>query len=520
VRSSRGLSELLGVDVRTVNYYAQAAEWLGLLDRGAELCLSSSGLEFAYAGDDRAQVYARAVRAQPFIQQLLAEHDGQLPATTDLAVAIAEDAPHLAASTALRRAGAIRSLVAPALKLPAPPRSALVAQLSLPLGLAASHAEVATLHRDDTGEYDPDTYRFLLCALLDHGELSLANVRALLDGAGGGQTPISGYLKLAERRGDATRTEERLIVTPDAIAHRDLAQTTTALLLSDPEYRADLERRIAPPSPTERRPPSPFAAWDVRLFGHACAPDALAKELDRVLLDRSLASFPRRGASQHTLPPVDAPFLDVWMERGLVFAAPPWLGQLRGGVATVNQALRVSRQGGGDVRPPDLADRPRSVHGGLLHPSEPPPRSVPDTRSLRIRLLAHAPWPALIAAALLVHRHQPDRCSITHEGGAWVIARRRVPLGTVWDVLEGFAEARGWRSCRRRSGGLGLETLLDALEAVGVLTRVGVRVVLAEPFFAQLRRDAEEMELHAMLQPLSNTLADYLDGLPTEPLPR
>ena len=30
-------------------------------------------------------------------------------------------------------------------------------------------------------EYDPDLYRYLLVALLDHGELTLGQVRALLD---------------------------------------------------------------------------------------------------------------------------------------------------------------------------------------------------------------------------------------------------------------------------------------------------------------------------------------------------
>jgi len=119
VRSSRGLEEALGVDPRTLRYYLQAARWLGLLAPTPDPVLSSDGLAYVYAGPTRHEVYARAVRAQPFLAELLDRCEGHTPDPGTIAHAIQHADPSLASSTVQRRASAIRSLLEPALD-PAP----------------------------------------------------------------------------------------------------------------------------------------------------------------------------------------------------------------------------------------------------------------------------------------------------------------------------------------------------------------------------------------------------------------
>ncbi len=82
------------------------------------------------------------------------------------------------------------------------------------------------------------------------------------------------------------------------------------------------------------------------------------------------------------------------------------------------------------------------------------------------------------------------------------------------EVLDGFCESREWVVSRRHAGGLNGARLMDVLEALGVGTQVGDNSVMAESFFAQLRTEAEEMELLERLLPLSEALGQYLEETP------
>ena len=98
VRSSRGIQESLGVDVRTVQYYSQAADWLGLMDSAPSYQLTSIGLEYVYAGRARPQVYARAVWSTTFVTDLMKDREGT-PTADDIASFILSFDGGMSAST-------------------------------------------------------------------------------------------------------------------------------------------------------------------------------------------------------------------------------------------------------------------------------------------------------------------------------------------------------------------------------------------------------------------------------------
>jgi hypothetical protein len=516
VRSTRSLQEALGVDVRTVQYYTQAAEWLGMLETDEDTALTPLGLEYVYTFRDRPAVYARAVWSTPLVTRIMASRTGETLPDADIAKAISEVDPELAPATVKRRASAIRSLIAPALE--SGPLSQEPLQLDLPLESEDAHEQPPELNLDAGREYNPDVYRFLLDSLLDHGELTLANVRSLLDRAGAREAPIGGYVDLALARGDALRVEDQLVVTHSAVVHRDLAATTPSIILSDPGYRAWLTDLLVadgdrPAQIRRDQIAARFQSWDRRLFGRPAAPDSLTADLARVLMDRPLESYPVRGDAGPPLTVERAPFLDVLERTGIGIALPPPLAGAGGGVAFVNQVWRDARQGARGVGPPDLAHRPVVVHGGLLHPGEPRLRAVPDTRSLRLRLVTNAPYPALVTALLLLHRMDAGRVDVVEQAGRWLVRLGGEPRGDLLSVLDGFAVAQGWTPCRRQQGGVDAPTLLRLLERLGIAAHVSGGVVLAEPFFTRLRREAEEMEVRDRLQPLTERLSDHLHQL-------
>ncbi len=88
VRSSRGLQEALGVNLRTVQYYLRAGEWLGFIEPGGETRLSPLGLEYVYDVGHRRHVYSRAVWANGFVQELMAGRGADLPETIEIARAV------------------------------------------------------------------------------------------------------------------------------------------------------------------------------------------------------------------------------------------------------------------------------------------------------------------------------------------------------------------------------------------------------------------------------------------------
>lgn len=510
VRSSRGLQEALGVRQRTAQYYVRAGEWLDLLSVSGPLMLTPRGLEYVYTRDRRPALYAAAVWDNPLARQLLRDSDGALPEVEVVAETIAAVEPELAPTTVRRRASAVRSLIEPAVGVELPRRVGAQLEFALPVSARlppAPHVDVAAGR-----EYNADVYRYLLTALVDHGELSLGEVRALLDRAATG-LPLGGYVELALARGDAERVDEHLVVTPACLARPHLRDSAAAVILSDSGYRGYLEavRGAAAGDPVARvrrdsaRPH--YRRWDARLFGRPADSATLDADLSRVLLDRSLDAFPVCTTAP-SAPPVDRPFLEVWRRDDLLVAAPAYLAHLMLGLGVVNRDLAAARHASGVAEVPSLASRVIATHAGLLYPGEPLPRAVPDLRSLRMRLVRRAPYPALLVALLLLHRARPDVVEVVSRRGAWSVRRGSGYLGPVLEVLDALARSRGWHVSRAR--GLTAEDLVRALEVVGLVQLAGNALVLAEPFFAALRLEVEEAEVAGDLQELEGAVEGWL----------
>jgi hypothetical protein len=515
VRSSRGIQESLGVDVRTVQYYSQAADWLGLMDSAQSYRLTAIGLEYVYAGRDRAKVYSRAVWGTPFVADLMKEQTG-VPSSDDIAHFIRQVDSELSLSTAKRRASSVRSLIGPALEFE-PPLDDELHQLALPLPVAVEEP-LPDLDLKDRHEFNPDVYRLVWSTLLDCGELQLQQLRALLDTRGADDLAIGGALELAVERGDAIRREDRLIATPASIARRDLLETTASIMLSDPGYRRYLQEAIAPLSEGGTGIRRELAAnryryWDRRLFGHPLRPERLTEDLELVLLDRPLASFPLAGSESWEISPVEAPFLDSWDEEGMAICLPSYLQQLHGGVSRINAFLQAARHGGGQVELPSISTRPTVYHGGLLHPGEPLPRSVPDMRSLRLRAVMHSPYIAMVTGLLMLHRYRPELCALVKQGSRWEIHYGQQVVGELLEVLDAFCLDVGMVVCRHRKGSLDGVQLIDLVCGLGVCSCLGQLSILSERFFVLLREEAEEIEVHMLLQPLMGALDEWLASI-------
>jgi hypothetical protein len=505
VRSTRALAELLAVDARTVQYYTQAGQWLGMLD--GEGSLTRIGLEYVYGGTHRPDIYARAVWAVDFAAALLADAGrDRVPSSDAVASAIRMSEPELAPSTVERRASAVRSLIAPAVGRGGATLARGSAQLTLPL--VASSTSSAVRCPATAKEYDADVYRFVYASLLAYGELSVGNLRALLDQAGAPAAPLGGYIDLVLRRGDAHRVGERLVVSAGGIARSTMAGSTSSLLLSDPGYRRDLETRLAGGPGAVGPIGGRYRSWDKRLFG-GVPKDGLQAAVDGVLLERSLSAFPIAGGPSEAPQPIHASFLDVWERPGLTLALPPTIGDLQGGLSSLNRGLSRARRTG-DVRTPSIVDRPSCVHGTLFHPGEPMTGSIPDLRSLRARVLSNLPHAALTAALLLLHRSRHGRVALVQARRGWSVKISGRILGRLFDLLSGFAIHRGWAW----SSGPGTpsdEVFLDALECVGVVVQLGGVAVLDEALFSRLRVAVDEAAMHAQLAPLSDALGSWLD---------
>ncbi len=510
LRTGRGLQEALGVDGRTVRYYVQAAVWLGFLRDEPDPVLTPEGLAYVYGGARRRPLWAEAVEQQPFVARLRDRHGGVLPAGEALEEAIAQEDPSLAPSTVARRASALRGLVAPWRdERAADALAGHEGQLSLPLPQGSRPTPAPELARLAGAAFSPDIYRWTLSVLLDHGELTLGHVRALLDRAGAQEAPIGAYVDLAEERGDATRMEDRLVASSAAVSRRDLCDSTVAIILSDAGWRAHVEQLRADP----RAAPGRWRPWDLRLLGRPLDGATVEADLASVLRDRSLGAWPstQAPATPPALPTLaERPFLDAIDETGLLVALPPSLAHLWEGVSGINRRLRNARHRTDAVALPTLAYRPARVHGGLLYPGEALPRAIADGRSLRHRVLTHAPYLAMAVALLLTHRQSGHPQLVRHRDDWWVTARRH-KLGPLLEVLDGFAVSRGWIACRRRTGGLSSAEVVSLLERLGVAVLTRDRVLLDDAFFHQLRVDEEEQQVAARLEPLRVAVEAWID---------
>ncbi len=522
VRDARSLAGLLDCEVRTVHYYTQAGEWLGLLEPDEDARLTGLGLEFVYAGGERAEVYARAAWSNAFVRELMQGRGTVLPERDDIAYFIRRLRPDMADTTSYRRATAVHALLEPAVRYRHGALKASRTQLGLPFSEPATRepaAQATASLRGDSGDV-PEVYRLVLGALLDHGELTPGHVRALLDRAGAREFPVGDCMQLAIRRGDAHRREECLVVSRGAVRRSQLTDTAVGVALSDPGYRAylDLLRGAARGDLAATRQYKAlrdrYAGWDQRVFGGAAEPARLAADLDRILMGRGIDTFPLAGEPLGTSLAGGRSFLDSLDEEGLILILPSSLLLLLGGVSAVNRLLEGSRREKNGVRLPHLAEVHQVVHGGLLHPGEATPRAIPDTVSLRLRVLGQVPHLAMLTALLILHRQGGPRVEVSQGEGGLRVLRVGEDLGDAFSVLDAFAEGQGWTVARRARGGLRAEDLARILQALGVAVTVRDRLLLEEGFFARLRAEPEDRELHQQLRPLVDRLLGWIEEQP------
>lgn len=491
VRRPRALAERLEVEGGRVQAAVDAAMWLGLLDDAHDLVLTADGLAFAYAGRERGTVWSEIVRRHPVLGPLVPEAG---PLESDRLYAwVARAGPGLSPAQVRRVARGVRRLVQPALRArrPEPPPR----QLALDFRSSIIPARRRVDLRAGADE-SPDVYLRVLAALLDHGELTLPQLRAVLDAEGAETCALGGYVAMAVRRGDALRVGDALVVTRGAVSRAALAESPVTVALSDPDFRAHLGAVLAGGTVDGAR----FAPWMRRLFRGG---DARA-DLPRLLFGRPLGTVPVAGDAEAPIAPSSGPFLEVATRRGLAVALPSGLVGLRSGLAAVNRALRVIATEPSGARLPTALDPRRLVHGGLLAPGEAPPRGIPDTLSLRLRAITTVPAFALLTALGLLERR---RALAWRAGPARVVAGRgAVEVGA---LVRRLARSRDWVWVEGPAS-LGWDAAVELAVDLGVLVEVGGRLTLDEVLFHRLQEDLEHRAAWDALQPLAELLLDRL----------
>ncbi len=532
VRRPAALAELLEVELRTVHYYTQAGEWLGLLRADGELRLSPRGLALVYADPDtQAALYAEAVWANPLAAEVLGTGD-ELPDLATTTAIVQARQPRLSPATARRRAGALRGLLQPALLHKPHRRTPRGDQLTLPFPRALAVDADASVDLRAGADESPDVYRRLLVALLDHGELSTGNIRALLDGMGAPAAALGAYVDMATRRADAVRVEERLVATAGATRRREVTEDSVLVALTDPLYReyltllddaaAALQRTAAGKAtpddarlrarltPLARR----FASWDQRIFGRRLQPGEVDAAVGGLLVGRRLQGLPVAGDPGPEHPVTEGPFIDLLDVAGLPIALPRALVGLHGGVATVNRRLRTDREAPAGVRLPGPVDRRLRIHGGLIAAGENLPRAIPDNLSLRLRALTHVPALSLLGSLLLAGRRGAGRPVVRAgaEQDPLVVQLRGRSLGSVVELFGALCDDQGWRLIHPSCEGLGSAELGALAVDLGIAVRAAGRLLLEEKLFARLQDDPECRLVYDAMLPLEDRFMGLLTG--------
>jgi hypothetical protein len=521
VRRPRALAEVLQIEVRTVHYYTQAGEWLGLLATDKEVHLTPRGVEFAFADPrQRTRLYALAVWSVPLVQALLSGR-GDLPQTDVIASFILQRESGMSPRTARRRATSLRGLIEPALRHRPTKNTSRGTQMSLRFPIPGTTGSPVRRNlgvdlRAGT-ENNPDVYARLLHALLDHGELSTGQIRGLLDAMGARDCPLGGYVEMALRREDATRIGDRLVVTANAIQRREVAEDGILTALTDPAYRAYLDQLMAEvDSPLTKQAirslGQRFAQWDQRIFGERLSTENVRAMRDKPLVGRRLESLARAANRGPSLPPSSQPFVNVLDTPLLPIAFPSSLTGLTGGVATINEALKNARTAPASVRLPSPIDPRAQIHGGLLCPGETLPRAIPDNLTLRLRLMTHTPVVSLLVAMLLLARKESVDLRIQGGDEGYTVSWGNQSVGPLLEVMEGFSRDQGWVVVRPANGGLLATALIATCEDLGLVAKVRTRVVLAEPVFLRLQEDIESRLAYESLLPLEDRLHAWLDN--------
>ncbi len=517
IRETSALAEVLGCEPRTVHYYTQAGDWLGLLQTEKLPHLTRLGLEYVYGGRDQGRIYAEAVWQNSFVLELMAGRGNDLPEIDEIARFIQQADTEMAPTTVRRRASAVRSLIEPAMRFRrAPLRVSKQMNFDFVPRYHPGGTATPILDLRAGSDESPDVYRVVLQALLDHGELGAGHMRCLLDKAGAGDCPVGSYLEMAIRRGDAWRIDDRIAVSWGALWRRDLADTVVGVALSDPRYRSylgtmrdaaagDGAAAMRFSSSKER-----FAGWDRRIFGSSVKPAQLGRDLDRILLGRPIDSFPLAEDPGPDLTPLEGSFLDLLRAEGLVITLPPGLRLLLQGVHEVNKHLERAARTKNEVRIPEITDRRVLAHGGLFSPGTAPPRSIPDMVSLRLQAVSSIPHLALATGLLVLHRRSGAMEIRQGSGGPHVLWDGE-DLGELLSLLDQFAESRGWLVSRKARGGVDANLLMDILVALGVADRLSARIVLDETFFLRMRGEAEDQDVAGKLALVEDMLQRFLE---------
>lgn len=490
-RRPRALAEALDVEVRRVEQAIRSARWLGFLRAGEDLTLSDDGLRLFYAGSRRARVYGEVVRAHGFLGLAVSP-----PGVVDLdllTAAVRAADPELSPVAARRRAGVLGRLAEPGLKLKPAPQAGQ--QLGLSFGTPA-RAAPPRLDLRAGAEDSPDVYICLLRALLDHGELTTAQVRSVLDAAGADTCPLGPYIATAVRRGDVTRHGDRLVVSQGALDRRALAASAVTVALSDPGFRTWIDGARSGSTPAGR-----YRLWADRFF----RPGTVDDNLERLLFGRPLASIPAAGEAGPPLPTPTGPFLEQSPRTRMAVSVPSSLLGLAEGIGGVNRGLRLAHLEPSAVRAPSATDARLLVHGGVFSPGEAPVRTLADGVSLRQRLVRHTPAATLLVAAGVLERKRRIVLSVRRDGIR--VERPRRGSRGFHQVVDGLARTGDWALVAgpEPADWSGVAT---ALVGAGLLAVVGPRLTIDEAFFFRLQTDPEYRHLWDQLQPWVGAVAD------------
>lgn len=502
IRRPRALAELLGLEVPVVQAILDSAEWLGLVVHEGDVVLTPAGLGCVYARDRRG-AWAAAVRAHPRLVPLL--EGGEVLSMERVMEVVRKAEPSADAAQARHRARTLARLVEPVLRYHAP------ATRSRQLGLDFSASLVPrkpSLDLRGGADDSLDVHTYVLRLLLDHGELSPGRLRGALDACGGASCGLGGYLATAVERGDALRVGDTLVVTGGAVDRRAIAESPVTFALSHRAFRSWLEPFLGGTAGVHNR----FWPWLARLLPEplprvldAAARAQVAAGIDRLLFGRPIRSIPLAGDPGAPHAPANEPFLRSAARRHLVISVASDLSLLSVGLSATNKLLRQTALEGSPVRPPTPLDRRLVVHGGLLHPGEAPPRSIPDGVSLRLRAVQNVPAFAILAALGSLERRGDVK--LWARGGGLVIEGARRRLRPLASVVEELASARGWTFVRGPASA-SWDDLVTLAEQLGLLVRVDRRWTLDETFFHRLHVDAEHRETWEGLLPLADLLAD------------
>lgn len=481
-RKPRGLAHAMDLEIGEVQTLLHVAERLSLVRLDPEPWLTTSGLRFVYAGARRRRVLADIVAAD---DSFAADEGRELRRDDWVALVRGEG---VSQAEALRRAAVLRRLVDPVRKKAGP--TVTPEQLSLAFALDAARPPERLDLRAGVDD-NPDVYLLVLRALLEHGELTSARLRAVLDAAGAADCGIGGYVATAVRRGDATRVGDVLVVTAGAVARRQLAESVVGVALSDPDFRVDVERRVAGAAGDDRR----FGSWIRRLFPG----QPLSGALERALFGRELRSVPVAGDPGPTWSAPSGPFLAVQNEAGLGVAVPRCLVGLQTGLSGVNRALRAGAGSGTTVCLPTPLDPRVRIHGGLFAPGEVPPRIVPDLVSLRLRAVRTAPAVAFLVALATAHRR--GVLSLHAHGARLGVSVRGRPEREVGELVAACLARRGQVAVWGPDGAPWRD-LADTAVELGLLTWVEPWLTVDEGFFLRTAVDPEHRVLWDELRPL------------------